>query len=205
MLDVSKLDWEKSGGLIPAVIQDAANGMVLMVGYMSPESLEQTLEKHRVVFYSRSRQSLWMKGETSGNYLVLDSIQEDCDGDALLITAVPAGPTCHLGNDSCFTNAAAFTGFVDELEAIIEDRASEHPEGSYTASLLMDDVHRVAQKVGEEGVELALAGALEDDKAIIEEAADLIYHTMVLLRRTGIKWDDVQQELEDRHRGGRGH
>lgn len=204
MLDVTKLDWEKSDGLIPAVVQDADNGMVLMVGYMSRESLAATLEKRRVVFFSRSKQQLWLKGETSGNYLVFDSIQADCDGDAILITAVPLGPTCHLGTASCFSNAESFRGFVDELEGIIEERASEQPEGSYTASLLLDDVHRVAQKVGEEGVELALAGALEDRQAIVEESADVIYHLMVLLRRTGVKWDDVQEELEDRHRGGRG-
>lgn len=204
MMDASKLDWEKSGGIIPAVIQDAATGMVLMVGYMNKDSLAATLQKHRVVFYSRSKERLWMKGETSGNYLVLDSIQADCDGDALLITAVPTGPTCHLGTPSCFQSASAYTGFVDELEDIIEERANDQPEGSYTASLLVDDVHRVAQKVGEEGVELALAGALEDRQAIVEESADLIYHLLVLLRRTGVAWDDVQSELEDRHRGGRG-
>jgi len=205
MIDVSTLDWDKAEGLIPAVVQDAATGMVLMVGYMSKESLAATIEKHRVVFYSRSRNRLWMKGETSGNFLILDSIQMDCDGDALLVTAVPAGPTCHLGRASCFEQAGAYTGFVDELEGIIDERADETPDGSYTASLLLDDVHRVAQKVGEEGVEVALAAAIEDREAIIEESADLIYHLLVLLKRTGVKWDDVQQELEDRHRGGRGH
>lgn len=204
MMDVSRLDWEKSGGLIPAVIQDAASGMVLMVGYMSKESLAATIEKRRVVFYSRSKQRLWLKGETSGNYLLLESIQGDCDGDALLIAAVPAGPTCHTGRPSCFENAKAFTGFVDELEAIIDERASEAPEGSYTSSLLLDDVHRVAQKVGEEGVEVSLAAAIEDRQAIVEESADLIYHLLVLLKRTGVDWDEVQKELEDRHRGGHG-
>ena len=202
MIDVSSLDWDKANGLIPAVIQDAATGMVLMVGYMNRESLVATLEKRRVVFYSRSRERLWMKGESSGNFLVLDSIQMDCDGDALLVTAVPAGPTCHHGTASCFRNGRAFTGFVDELEGIIDERADETPEGSYTASLLLDDVHRVAQKVGEEGVEVALAAAIEDREAIIEESADLVYHLLVLLKRTGVKWDDVQKELEDRHRGG---
>jgi phosphoribosyl-ATP pyrophosphohydrolase/phosphoribosyl-AMP cyclohydrolase len=205
MIDTSTLDWDKADGLIPAVIQDTATGMVLMVGYMNKESLAATLEKHRVVFYSRSKQRLWMKGESSGNFLLLDSIQPDCDGDALLVNVVPAGPACHKGTMSCFENAQSYSGFVDELEGIIEERAAEQPQGSYTASLLLDDVHRVAQKVGEEGLEVALAAAIEDREAIVEESADLIYHLMVLLRRTDVKWDDVQQELEDRHRGGRGH
>lgn len=192
------LAWDKQGGLLPAVVQDAANGRVLMLGYMSREALAITRETRHVTFYSRSRQRLWTKGETSGNHLELVSIEADCDGDSLLLQARPSGPTCHLGRTSCFVDAPA--NFLGELDALVAERERLRPEGSYISGLFAAGVKRIAQKVGEEGVETSLAAVAEDDTALLGEAADLIFHLVVLLRARGLSINDALRVLENRHR-----
>ena len=199
-LDIEALAWNKQGGLLPAVVQDAANGRVLMLGYMDREALARTLELGRVTFFSRSRQSLWTKGETSGHGLELVSIEADCDGDTLLVQAHPQGPTCHLQRASCFPAAPA--NFLGELDALVATRERERPAGSYSTKLFEAGTRRIAQKVGEEGVETALAGVAQDDQALVGEAADLVYHLMVLLRARGLGWTAVAAALEQRHRPG---
>ena len=199
-LDIEALAWDKQGGLLPAVVQDAANGRVLMLGYMDREALARTLELGRVTFFSRSRQSLWTKGETSGHGLELVSIEADCDGDTLLVQAHPQGPTCHLQRASCFPAAPA--NFLGELDALVATRERERPAGSYSTKLFEAGTRRIAQKVGEEGVETALAGVAQDDQALVGEAADLVYHLMVLLRARGLGWTAVAAALEQRHRPG---
>ncbi len=197
------IDWKKGDGLVPAIVQHAVTGRVLLLGYMNAEALAATQSSEFVTFYSRSRNCLWTKGETSGNKLKLRDIELDCDGDALLVTAAPTGPTCHLEKSSCFdydTELPGF-GFVGQLETIIEDRLKRQPSGSYTAQLLNAGVQRIAQKIGEEGVEVALAATKGDSKEIICEAADLIYHVLVLLKHQGLNFADVAQQLESRHRG----
>jgi phosphoribosyl-AMP cyclohydrolase / phosphoribosyl-ATP pyrophosphohydrolase len=195
---IDRLAWDKQGGLIPAVVQDARNQRVLMLGYMSREALEQTLSRGKVCFHSRSRNTLWMKGETSGHVLEMVSIQSDCDEDTLLVQAHPVGPTCHLQRASCFPSAPA--GFLSELDALIGQRDAQRPEGSYSTRLFEAGVRRIAQKVGEEGVEAALAGVAEDDAALLGEAADLVFHLLVLLRARGLGLDDLLSVLESRHR-----
>jgi len=194
---LNRLDFEKVGGMLPVVIQHAVDGTVLMVGYMNAEALERTRETRRVTFYSRSKQRLWTKGETSGNYLELVSIIPDCDGDALLVTARPAGPTCHRGTKSCFDDAPEFGCFLDTLWSIVSAPDSERRPDSYTTKLLASDIRRVAQKVGEEGVEVSLAAA-DGAESVVTEAADLMYHLLVLLRRTGATWPEVENELRRR-------
>ena len=197
-----KIDWQKGDGLIPAIVQDAVTGRVLMLGYMNKEALDKTLRSKQVTFYSRSRKSLWTKGETSGNVLELRSNEVDCDGDTILIQAAPAGPTCHLDRASCFdvdTEQPGF-GFIGQLESTIDQRMRLRPGDSYTAELSHDGVQRIAQKIGEEGVELALAAAQEDRTEIVSEAADLVYHVLVLLRQQGMTFADVARELQSRHR-----
>ncbi len=192
--------WNEAG-LAPAVIQDAGTGRVLMLGWMNAEALVRTLETGRVHFWSRSRRTLWKKGETSGNELRLRSLALDCDRDALLVRADPAGPTCHTGATSCFFRGEGADGFgevLGELARIVEERAKERPEGSYTARLLEAGVLRTAQKVGEEGVETALAGAADDDGALVSEAADLLYHLLVLLRARDVAPEQVSEELRRR-------
>lgn len=202
--DLDKLDWDKGGGLLPAVVQDQSTGTVLMVGYMSRESLGETLRSKCVTFFSRSRQQLWMKGETSGNVLELTDVAPDCDGDCLLVKAHPHGPTCHLGNRSCFDTAvpaaAEGMGFLAELDRVIAQRLEDLPEGSYTAKLIAGGTQRLAQKVGEEAVEVALAGVGGSDDALGEEAADLLFHLMVLLRHRGMNLAEAVARLENRHR-----
>jgi phosphoribosyl-ATP pyrophosphohydrolase/phosphoribosyl-AMP cyclohydrolase len=196
-----KLDWEKADGLIPAIIQHAVTGRVLMLGYMNAEALAETLSKELVTFYSRSRKRLWTKGETSGNQLELRDIDVDCDGDTLLVQATPTGPTCHLDKSSCFdrsTEQPGF-GFVGQLEVIIGDRIKNRPSKSYTTQLTNAGVPGIAQKIGEEGVELALAAMQEDCTEITYEAADLLYHVLVLLQHQGMGFTDVAEELEKRH------
>lgn len=195
---ISKLAWGKQGGLLPAIIQDAATGRVLMLGYMSREALAESLRTGKVTFFSRSRSRLWTKGETSGNTLELVAIEADCDADTLLVQAKPSGPTCHLGKESCFP--AAPGNFLAELDALIATRERERPAGSYTTTLFEAGVRRIAQKVGEEGVETALAGVVQDDDALLGESADLLYHLMVLLRARGLSLADVMKVLESRHR-----
>jgi phosphoribosyl-ATP pyrophosphohydrolase/phosphoribosyl-AMP cyclohydrolase len=192
------LDWNKQGGLIPAVVQDASNGRVLMLGYMSPEALDATQASGRVTFFSRSKQRLWTKGETSGNFLELVSIEPDCDGDSLLVQARPAGPTCHLQRASCFAEAPG--NFLADLDRLVASRERERPESSYTTRLFESGLRRIAQKVGEEGVETSLAAVVEDDKVLLGEAADLVFHLLVLLRARGLSLADMQEVLEQRHR-----
>lgn len=195
MMETAALDWSKGDGLLPAVVQDADTGRVLMLAYMNSQALEQTLGTGKVTFWSRSRRRLWTKGETSGNTLALVSVEADCDGDALLVQARPAGPTCHLGRTSCFAGAPA--AFTPELQRVIAQRAQDGKEGSYTRQLMDAGQARIAQKVGEEGVEVALAAVASGD--LIEESADLIYHLLVLLQSSGCHWDEVEAELRRRH------
>jgi len=203
-LEIASIDFEKDGGLVPAIVQDADSGAVLMLGYMNREALEQTLARKRAVFYSRSKQRLWEKGETTGHTLDVVDVAVDCDSDTLLVMARPRGPACHSGTRTCFgdepRSAVASIAFLGQLEGVIAQRATEKPESSYTARLLDKGVARVAQKVGEEGVELALAGVGETPEKVTEEAADLLFHLLVLLRARGITLSQVVQKLKSRHR-----
>jgi len=199
-----KLDFDKMGGLVPAVIQDDQTNQVLMLGYMNQEALEKTQQEGLVTFFSRSKNRLWTKGETSGNTLEVVSITQDCDNDSLLIKVKPNGPTCHTGNTSCFGEEASAKRtkaiqFIAQLEEIIQQRKSKPAEGSYTNFLLEKGVNKIAQKVGEEAVETvidAVAGKLDTMKG---EAADLLYHLLVLLAATGLELADVVAVLQERH------
>ncbi|TLX21196.1 bifunctional phosphoribosyl-AMP cyclohydrolase/phosphoribosyl-ATP diphosphatase HisIE [Thermomonas fusca] len=196
MIDIDTLAWDKQGGLLPAIVQDAATLRVLMLGYMNREALGVTLASGRVTFYSRSKGRLWTKGESSGHVLELVSIEADCDADTLLVQAHPHGPTCHLQRPSCFPAAPA--DGLAELDALIAQRERERPQGSYTTKLFEDGVRRIAQKVGEEGVETALAAVAQDEAALLGEAADLLYHLTVLLRARGLSLQDARQVLQAR-------
>ena len=201
---LSALDWDKGGGLIPAIVQDAVRGTVLMLGYMNAEALAATRATGRVTFWSRSKRRLWTKGETSGHFLAVKQIAADCDGDALLILAEPSGPVCHQGTASCWGESAPRSGaegiaFLVALEKVIAERIASRPAGSYTAKLLAGGTRRIAQKVGEEGLELALAGVVQSDPEIIAEAADLFYHTLLLLQVKRLSLPEVVAELEARH------
>ena len=199
--DVGRLDFEKTNGLLPAIVQDPG-GAVLMLGYMNREALLETFARGRVVFFSRSRRRLWEKGETSGNTLDLVSVRPDCDADALLVTARARGPVCHLGTATCFGEQAppaARLRFLGELESVIAQRIADRPEGSYTARLYARGVKRMAQKVGEEGLEVALAAVAETDEKLIGESADLIYHLLLLLKSRGLSLERVAVELASRH------
>jgi len=202
-LDIATVDFAKGDGLVPAIVQDADTGAVLMMAYMNREALEQTLARKRAVFFSRSKQRLWEKGETTGHTLDVVNVAADCDNDTLLVSAHPRGPACHNGTLTCFGDepraAATPIAFLARLEAVIAQRATEKPEASYTARLLEKGVNRVAQKVGEEGVELALAGAAQGEDKVIEESADLLFHMLVLLRARGVSLGQVVRELEKRH------
>lgn len=198
-LDIDALAWDKQGGLLPAVVQDADTLRVLMLGYMSRESLARTLASGWVTFFSRSRQALWTKGAGSGNRLALVALQVDCDRDSLLLQARPAGPTCHLGRASCFAQAPADP--LAELDAVLEARRTAPADASYTRRLFDAGIARIAQKVGEEGVETALAAVAGDDAAVRGEAADLAYHLLVLLRARGLRLDDLRAQLAARARG----
>lgn len=199
--DTDSLAWDKMDGLLPAVVQDSATGQVLMLGYMSREALAATLERGRAVFHSRSKARLWEKGETSGNSLAVRAVLADCDGDALLVKADPAGPTCHLGSASCFGGSGPGAGFLAELSRIVAGRSGSDPAGSYTARLLAAGPAAIAQKIGEEGVELALAAVGRDREGCIEEAADLLYHVTVLMESRGFGWDEITSVLRRRHEG----
>ncbi len=197
---LDNLDWNKGDGLIPAIVQDAQSGDVLMLGYMNEAALSATRRTKKVTFYSRSRDTLWQKGETSGNTLALVDISTDCDRDALLVLARPAGPTCHNGTRSCFADAApADLSWLGALERIIEVRAAADPKTSYSAALLQGPIERAAQKVGEEGVEVALAAVGSDPDKLTEEAADLVFHLMVLLRAKNQDIGAVIRVLQARH------
>ena len=203
-MNIDDLAWEKMDGLIPAIVQDAFDGRVLMQGFMSKDSLRITFESGRVTFWSRSRQQLWTKGETSGHYLDLVDIHPDCDLDCLLIRARQEGPTCHLGLDTCFdVDGKVFPelAFLSELERVIAQRDEERPAGSYTTALLESGVQRIAQKVGEEGVETALAAVAGSDEELLNESADLIYHLLVLLHNRKLELGTVVEVLKSRHGG----
>lgn len=204
MLEIDALAWGKplpgcSDGLLPAIVQDARNRRVLMLGYMDRAALQVTQDSGRVTFFSRSRQRLWTKGEGSGNVLQLVSIHADCDADSLLVLAEPAGPTCHLGRDSCFRTAPA--NVLSELESVIADRQRRRPEGSYSTRLFDSGTRAIAQKVGEEAVETALAAVVQDDDALLGESADLLYHLLMLLRARGLSLQAVEAVLAERASG----
>lgn len=204
-IDLQNVDFDKGGGLVPAVVQHFATGEVLMLGYMNHEALAATRASGFVTFWSRSKHRLWKKGETSGHVLEVKSIRADCDRDALLIEAAPRGPTCHLGRSSCFgEDAKSPLAFLAELDALIDRRHAERPAGSYTAKLFDAGVRRIAQKVGEEGVETALAAVALGDAELLGEAADLVYHLAVLLRARGLSLADVGSTLAQRHRPAEG-
>lgn len=193
------IDWEKCQGLVPAIIQHAKTAEVLMLGYMNREALQQTLDTKKVTFFSRTKQRLWVKGETSGNYLQLVSITQDCDQDSLLIQVNPQGNTCHLDKPTCFEETTLTDWqFLSTLEKTIDQRACELPDSSYTASLIKKGIHAVSQKVGEEGVETVIAALAESDDKLCNEAADLIYHLLVLLRLRKLSLHDVIAILRKR-------
>jgi phosphoribosyl-ATP pyrophosphohydrolase/phosphoribosyl-AMP cyclohydrolase len=199
--ELDSLAWDKMDGLLPAVVQDARTLQVLMLGYMSRDALARTLESGFVTLHSRSKGRLWMKGETSGNRLAVRSVHPDCDSDAVLIQALPEGPTCHLGTPSCFLEAGASgVGWLARLAAIVEQRAAADAPESYTAKLLAEGPIRIAQKIGEEGVEVALAGATGDEEQCVSETADLLYHLTVLMQARGYSWEEVAAELQRRHK-----
>jgi phosphoribosyl-ATP pyrophosphohydrolase/phosphoribosyl-AMP cyclohydrolase len=203
-IDPDRIDWSKLGGLVPAIVQHAVNGSVLMLGFMNREALAATLERGRVVFFSRSRQRLWEKGETSGHTLTVVGLRLDCDADTLLISAEPSGPVCHTGTATCFGEAplaaAVRLGFLAELEQLIDRRITDNPQGSYTARLYAQGIRRIAQKVGEEGVESALAAVGGSDPELIGECADLLYHLLVLLRARALPLAQVIDTLRARQR-----
>lgn len=197
---LDKIDWAKGGGLVPAVVQDATSLRVLMLGYINAEALRATQDTKLVTFFSRSKQRLWQKGETSGNLLRVQDIKLDCDGDALLILAEPSGPVCHTGARTCFggEEGVSLSGLAD-LAAVIKSRRENPSEGSYTTKLFSEGLSRMAQKVGEEGVEVALAATTDKEK-LADESADLLYHLLVLLEACGQDWRDVLHVLKDRSR-----
>lgn len=200
---IDALDWSKGDGLLPVVVQDVRSGKVLMLGYMNVAALRATLDSRRVTFFSRSRKRLWTKGETSGNFLDLVTVAADCDNDSLLVQAKSHGPTCHTGSDSCFAGAAniaaADFAFLSKLEAMITQRIADQPTGSYTARLWSEGPTRLAQKVGEEGVEVALAAVAQSDERLVSEAADLLFHLALLLKSRDLSLSDAVKELEQRH------
>lgn len=199
--DPSGVDFAKGEGLVPAIVQDATSARVLMLGYMDSEALRHTISTGMVTFWSRSKQRLWTKGETSGHTLDVVSIALDCDADTLLVLAKPNGPTCHRGCPSCFDpGESPLMSELARLDAVIAQRLQDRPEGSYTTKLANAGIRRVAQKVGEEGVETALAAVAQDEEALVSEAADLIYHLGVALRMRGRGFDDVLRVLRERHR-----
>ena len=202
-MNIEELAWKKMNGLIPAIVQDAFDGRVLMQGFVNKEALEISLETGKVTFWSRSREEIWTKGETSGYTLDLVDIHPDCDGDSLLIRARPEGPTCHHGSDTCFDDEEGTVipelAFLAKLEGVIEQRYDHRPEGSYTTRLLDTGIKRIAQKVGEEGVETALAATAGDDEELLNESADLVYHLLVLLRSRKLDLGSMIDILKKRH------
>ena len=201
VINIEKLAWEKGEGLLPAIIQDVNTSQVLMLGYMNMDALAKTLDTKKVTFYSRSKNRLWTKGETSGNWLDFVSAEMDCDFDTILVQVRPHGPVCHTGSRTCFNDhAASATAFLDELSALIETRHRIMPENSYTASLFSGGTARIAQKVGEEAIELALARMKNDPKETKNEAADLLFHLMVLLEDAELAFRDVVAVLKERHK-----
>ncbi len=199
------IDFSKGDGLVPAVVQHADDGTVLMLGYMNREAVEATQQSGRVTFYSRSKQRLWTKGETSGHHIEFVGMRVDCDGDALLVMGRPSGPVCHTGSDTCFGDISSFKqtlSFLDELAEVIRRRHSGSTESSYTKYLLDKGSRRIAQKIGEEAVELVIEAATGDRERLISESADMIYHLMVLLEAEELSLEDVVTELRRRHVSG---
>lgn len=196
-----KIDFEKCGGLVPAIIQDATTKNVLMLGYMNEEAYNKTIETQKVTFYSRSRQCLWTKGETSGNNLNLVSMAIDCDNDTLLVKVNPVGPTCHTGTDTCWgeKNDVNPLLFLTYIQDFIEKRHREMPEGSYTTSLFKDGINRMAQKVGEEALEAVIEATNGTNERLVYEGADMLYHLVVLLTSKGLRIEDLAKELQVRH------
>lgn len=200
MIPFDELNLEKcADGLLPVVVQDAATLKVLMLGYMNREAYEKTMAEGRVTFYSRSRQTLWTKGETSGHYLMVESMYVDCDKDTLLVKASPIGPTCHRGTTSCFDTPDS-EGFIRKLQLVIQQRHRDMPEGSYTTKLFIKGVKKIAQKVGEEAVESVVEAVDGNRDRFIYEASDMVYHMLVLLEQMGCSIEDLERELELRHR-----
>lgn len=195
------IDFEKMGGLVPAIIQDAKTRNVLMLGFMNQEAYEKTLQTGHVTFWSRTRQTLWTKGETSGNYLELVSMAIDCDNDTLLVKAHPLGPTCHKGTDTCWgeSNDASPLSFLAELQDFIEKRHEEMPEGSYTTRLFREGVNKMSQKLGEEALETIIEATNGTNDKLVYEASDMLYHLLVLLTSKGLRIEDIALELQKRH------
>lgn len=200
--ELSQLDFSKSpDGLLPVIVQDVQTRQALMLGYMNAAAIEATLETGRVTFFSRSKQRLWTKGETSGHFLMLEGgILADCDHDALLVRVRPLGPVCHTGADTCWQEANTFPDFLHELEAVIERRSQDSPETSYTARLLQRGINKVAQKVGEEAVETVIEALGDNRELLLEESADLMYHFLVLLKAKGVQLSEVEAVLKGRHK-----
>ena len=196
-----KIDFEKMGGLVPAIVQDAVTKNVLMLGFMNEEAYERTLQTRHVTFWSRTRQTLWTKGETSGHFLNMVSMQIDCDHDTLLVKANPIGPTCHTGTDTCWgeTNDMNPLLFLTELQDFINRRKEEMPEGSYTTKLFRDGINKIAQKVGEEALETVIEATNGSAEHLVYEASDLLYHLLVLLTEKGLRIEQVAAELQSRH------
>ena len=199
-----EIDFNKMDGLVPAIIQDAKTKNVLMLGFMNEEAYKKTIDTGKVTFWSRSRKCLWTKGETSGNFLNLVSIKNDCDNDTLLVKVHPEGPTCHTGTDTCWGEKNEHNPllFLSELQDFIEKRHEEMPEGSYTTSLFRDGLNRMAQKVGEEALEAVIEAVNGTNDRLIYEASDMFYHLIVLLTAKGLRIEDVVSELESRHKPG---
>jgi len=201
-MNIAKINFDKLNGLVPAIVIDFNNDKILMLGFMNKEALQKTIETKLVTFFSRTRNTLWTKGETSGNYLRLVDIKTDCDNDALLIYALPDGDTCHLGKYSCFedVNKTMSLNFLNVLFDLIKERKIKLPENSYTAKLFKEGENRIIQKVGEEAIETIIAAKNRDKKEIINEVSDLIYHLLVMLAESDIDLSDVVQNLEKRHK-----
>ena len=195
------IDFQKMGGLVPAIIQDVKTKNVLMLGFMNEEAYAKTLETGKVTFWSRTRQTLWTKGETSGNILELVDMQVDCDNDTLLVKVIPHGPTCHTGTDTCWgeTNSLSPLTFLQELQDFIEKRHEEMPEGSYTTRLFRDGVNKMAQKLGEEALETVIEATNGTNEKLVHEASDMLYHLLVLLTSKGLRIEDIAAELQKRH------
>ena len=199
-MNTLNINFEKGSGLVPAIVQDVDSNVVLMLGYMDQAAVEATIESGKVTFYSRSKERLWTKGETSGNFLMFESMTVDCDKDTLLVKAKPVGPACHTGADTCFneTNSTK-TAFIDKLREIIKDRKNNPSDKSYTASLFAKGINKIAQKVGEEAVEIVIEAKDDNKDLFLGEAADLLFHYLVLLEAKGYELDEVMDVLIERH------
>ena len=195
-----KINFKKGGGLVPVIVQDADTNVVLMLGYMNEEAYNKTLKSGKVTFFSRSRQTLWTKGETSGNFLLLDKLLIDCDSDTILVKARPTGPVCHTGSDTCFDEVNRPDDFLYELEKIVAQRHRVMPEGSYTTHLFKKGINKIAQKVGEEATEVVIEAIDDNKERLLEESADLLYHLIVLLQAKDLTLNDVSDVLRKRHK-----